>query len=648
MKTSIISQRVADFLKSYPPFEFMDESDLLALAMNGRVHFHESDEIIFSAGDDRTDRFYVVQQGTVKLFKRAEQSEELIDVRVEGDLLGVFWIVQAERYMHSARTSSDTILYAFNTEQFKAIAKRNSQVNRYLAAYFSMHPGHDTVASTRNPSVAVATHGLASDDVLAMTGKALSDEVHMPLLTCTPEQKIYEITTQLGCHAAYVVINHDKHPVGVMDEIELLNYVATGRVPASAPVEAVMNKDFATIPPSLSIGDILIEMLHQRYPYLCITKDGTRDTPVLGVIGNRQLQLYCGRLATPLTQEIMLAQTPEHLARLRKLVDELLHYYLNHGISIDWVANFLAASENTLVERLIQIAQEVLVGEGLEDPDIPFVWLAMHAEGRKERVLRSAQRTGLLFADPPPEKFKICQAWFLALGEKVTKLLEQCGLPRSAKGLMANDPQWCLPLSQWKALFSKWISDPVASDIIRLTPFFDLRVVTGDGGLATALRTHIYTELQAHPNFMPLLASDAMDNLPPVTIFRNSVMDKSGVLWTSIDTKLHAMLPLVDVARVFALKYGLLTYTSTIERFEQIADVLSADCSLFKEAAQAMRTTLSLQSYIGLSRGDNGQYIRAAELSKIDQQDFKNVFRTIIQLLEYTAVHFKNFDAEPA
>ena len=39
MDTATISYRVADFLKKYPPFQAMDDADLLALAGRGRVRF---------------------------------------------------------------------------------------------------------------------------------------------------------------------------------------------------------------------------------------------------------------------------------------------------------------------------------------------------------------------------------------------------------------------------------------------------------------------------------------------------------------------------------------------------------------------------------------------------------------------------------
>ena len=55
MDTSAISYRVADFLKVYPPFNVMDESDLLLLARRGRVKFFEPNQYILSQGATRYD-----------------------------------------------------------------------------------------------------------------------------------------------------------------------------------------------------------------------------------------------------------------------------------------------------------------------------------------------------------------------------------------------------------------------------------------------------------------------------------------------------------------------------------------------------------------------------------------------------------------
>jgi hypothetical protein len=47
LKTSLICQRVADFLKFHQPFEFFSETDRLALASSGRTQLHRHSLSIF-------------------------------------------------------------------------------------------------------------------------------------------------------------------------------------------------------------------------------------------------------------------------------------------------------------------------------------------------------------------------------------------------------------------------------------------------------------------------------------------------------------------------------------------------------------------------------------------------------------------------
>jgi hypothetical protein len=58
LKTSLIRQRVADFLKSHQPFEFFSETDRLALASSGRRQIAPSFTIFF---DKNAGKLYVAR-----------------------------------------------------------------------------------------------------------------------------------------------------------------------------------------------------------------------------------------------------------------------------------------------------------------------------------------------------------------------------------------------------------------------------------------------------------------------------------------------------------------------------------------------------------------------------------------------------------
>jgi CBS domain-containing protein len=81
MQTAAIPYRVADFLKQHPPFEFMDEPDLVALAARGRVKFHEADEYICWQSSPHTPFIYVIQQGSVSLWDESVNPPVLRNIR---------------------------------------------------------------------------------------------------------------------------------------------------------------------------------------------------------------------------------------------------------------------------------------------------------------------------------------------------------------------------------------------------------------------------------------------------------------------------------------------------------------------------------------------------------------------------------------
>ncbi len=637
MKTSSISLRVADFLKQHPPFEFFGLQDLVKLAGSGRVKFHEEGEHVFDEGEPRNRHFYVIQQGTVNIYSRsAKGGEDLIDVRVEGDLLGIFWLMGEQPYRYTAITASDTLLYALPFEDFLPLVARYPAATRYLVDYFSEVPaskgedGEGTDAGT--------DHGLW----LEKTGVHHTFEPE-EFLKCAPGELIKDVAAKLSAHQQQAVIVADAEglPLGIVTEADLCGRVATGEVSPEAPVETLMTSPVRTVGPDLNAGELLLRMLRHRLRHLCVTQDGTPASPVMGLISERELQLNYGRLPNALGRQILAAPDVRALSKLRDRADELLVEYLENEANMGFLVDFVAEIDGLVLTRALRMGEQNLLNRGLEKPEIDFCWMAMHSEGRKERLIRSAQRTALVYEDPPPEIFRYCRRWFLHLAEEVSHILVGCGFPFDTNGRMASNTEWCQPFTTWKAYYSRWIHEPIESNIVSLTSLFDLRAVGTSPKLVEDLDRHIREEIKESPNFIPLLANDAMANLPPVTIFRDSVMDKAGILWSCIDTKMHALYPLVDVARVFALEYELEDCTHTVERFERMAEVLPAERDLFRAAADAARASLALQSLIGLRRGDNGQFIRPHELSKSDQEHLKGVFRTIVRLLDFAAAHFK-------
>ncbi|MCU1235326.1 MAG: nucleotidyltransferase [Candidatus Solibacter sp.] len=138
MKTSVIRQRVADFLQRHTPFDALSAEDLLDLAGSGRVKFHEADEYIFREGDARGQVVWMIQQGRVELLENDGSGEQLRDVLGEGDMVGLAHCGPDGACLHSARTSTDVILYGISAALFESLVPRYPAVKRFIAAHFSV------------------------------------------------------------------------------------------------------------------------------------------------------------------------------------------------------------------------------------------------------------------------------------------------------------------------------------------------------------------------------------------------------------------------------------------------------------------------------------------------------------------------------
>ena len=150
MNTHIIRQRVADFLKANPPFDQIQNDDLLQLAGAGRIAFHEGDEVIFRQGEARGSMIWVIQQGKVEVLEQSAAGERLRDLLGEGDLLGLDRFLDTQAYVHSARTASDVILYGLEALAFEALAERYPSMGRFLDVQLSAIRTYAKRAGTPN------------------------------------------------------------------------------------------------------------------------------------------------------------------------------------------------------------------------------------------------------------------------------------------------------------------------------------------------------------------------------------------------------------------------------------------------------------------------------------------------------------------
>lgn len=639
MKTASIAYRVADFLRRYPPFQYLDEPDLLELVNGGRVIFHEDGELVFECGQKRRPYVYVIQQGVVRLVDHDETGtrEVLRDVRGAGDLLGVGRYFGIAEHAYTARTETDVILYALPAAPFWEQIKRHPRASHFLAAYFS---------------VAIAPSELDGD--LARNDQQrlgrrpvdwMEKRVDEPpsAVTCgleTPLRAVAASLAQQPPGAAAVVIDADGMPRGLISTRALSDRVASGELPLDAPAARLMAPLADTLRAGLPAGAYLTRMLELEVEHLVLTDDGSRQGKAVAVIARRDLTRIEAAAPLAIVEDMARAAGIYELSQLLAQGQTFLAGGLTDATAMRWLAPMATALYAAVLRRVVVLVEGALLAEGHAIPDLKHCWVFFGSAGRGELTTLYDLDHGLIYDEPDPEQRRAARGYFLELGRRVSAALAACGFVSTAKGIVSGHPSACRSINEWEIGFSYWIREPIESCVYRATSFFDLRPVHGDCTLVTRLQQRIHDEKDRSPGFVPLLVADSMANLPPLTFFRGLVIDDDGRYTETLDLQRATLQPVADLARALALDAGIDHPVGTLERLQALTPDDEDAKALVNGTIAAFRNALFYRTRAGLSGHGDGSQVEPAKLTRLEQNLLKSGFRTVLQLMEYTGKRY--------
>ena len=604
METSAISFRVADFLKKHPPFQAMEESDLLELAARGRVKFHEPNEYILWQGEPHRHQVFVIHQGTVSLWDEAASDAELRDVRGVGDMLGVEQFNGAQACLHSARSSSDVLIYAFPAYEFEMLLDKYPKARQYVMAYGSVVTDYQWTDGIRDPRTTFL------HDVVAAN----------PLHTVALETSIADVAQALlstGAGAIALVDSAGRARALVTPD-SLMAWVATGGGDTRLPATALMAGRPLSLKPDSTIAEGLLSMGRSDADALAITADGSPDGALQAVVTSRALSPMFGDHPIVILRDIRHAGTPAALRALNQRARTFALQQLAGAASVDWVAQFLHLADAGIVRRLISTSGD----------DGSSCWSMCGSSGRAESLTRLAPRIVMITAD------SCSQETALATYQHVTAALSDCDYLHRPEDAF-DQSFYVAASSEWRTRCSDWIRDPILKQTYRARPLFDLRPIHGDESLWRSLQNAVNQTVDR--DFLTVMANDCLASLPPLTFFQDAVVDESGEESPVFRLERSALRPLVDVGRVFGFAGRRIFGWSTLERLEIAGSLFPEHQTVFREAAETLRIVLWLQGRVGISQGTSGAELPPALVSRHERQLLKSGFRSIHRLLEITA-----------
>ena len=458
MQTSVIRHRVADFLKRFPPFDSLPESDVLDLAGHGKVKFHESDEYIFRQGDGKMQMVWLIQQGRVELLEDSGAGEQLRDVLAEGDLLGLDCFVGERCCLNSARTASDVILYGIRTTQFESLITRHAAVKRFLSAHFSVAAdvgiGRTSWLDAEPPPAEFLRARLKT----------------LPFDAPPEESAVGVIAAKNGVTG---LVDDNGRPAAIIRAMDLCappSGLSGQRSQLSSPTITAA---------ALTTRSAVREMLQSRSGTIAITADGTAESRLEAVLTASELALFCGYDPLGLVRAIRRGDSAAEFVPLLGRAMQMVLDGLAVPQDVDDCCRIKTEVVGALTEACFRLAREGVLALGLDPPVVPCCWLSVGSFARGDQLEHELPAIAVVYDDAAEGFRPEDSIYFTALTGEAMAWFHGCGLT-DLGWFWPEGSQQCMPLSEWTRLYCETIRNPIANNLYGRRELLDLRILFGD------------------------------------------------------------------------------------------------------------------------------------------------------------------------
>jgi len=631
--SNAISQRVADFLKEYEPFNYLSFEDLIEIANTIRVINLEKHKSLFQINDKLHDSFYVVASGVIHLTVISDAEETLLNKCYAGDIFGLRPFFAKNNYQMTAKAREESIVYAIPITTFKPFVAQNQEVLNFLLESFA--------ANTKN-NFDNQNHTSLSDNVGYNDNQ--SDMLYFQSLTYNKLPLKISNTTSIKEAALLVtesmldsvLITEQGQPVGIVTDRDFRSKVATGRFPLSNTIDKIMASPVITVTENISVAEAQLVMLKYAVTHLCVTQDGTDKSEVKGIISEHDLVVAQAHNPGVLLKEIKRSQSAKELKLVRDKLTDIIQSSLNKSIPLTHINSIAGEITLAIVKRAVE--QSIL---DLGSPPARFAWLSIGSQGRKEQLLLTDQDSILVFEDVSADKYRDVKDYFLKLAKKATATLEKIGFVFCPQGHMASNMLWCKSLTDWTKQYNSWMNTPGENSNEISSVFFDYEMAFGEQKIEDAITDAIFKNTKNNVLFFDYLGNDTLKKPTPLNFFKKFNLEEDGEHKGKFDIKTRALMPLVDGARMLTLSNNIRGINSTYLRYKQLAIVDSKFSEVYLNCADAYLVLSKFRAVEGLKNDSSGQYINLEELNKVDREKLKNALNPMRDLEELIKDRFQ-------
>ncbi len=620
-------QVVVDFLKQIMPFKELDDRTLYDIARHVRVDFFPKGSRIFTAGETEISHLYLIQKGGVKAYITDDEGEvTLKDYRGEGAYIGALPIIRGTKANLNIETVEDTFVFMLPRAVFLELIEKQPGFAQYYLKSFSEKIVNTAYSELRRHKV-----GRRGEEELYLFSIQVEDIVKQEPKHVAKGTTIQKAAAAMSEHRIGSILISDSTEegeiIGIVTDRDLRTKVVAAGLDYREPVERIMSSPVVTVLSQAVCFDALMKMMSSGLHHLAVERKGK----IIGVITSHDIMLLQGHSPYLLFKEIRKQQNIQGLYSLSQKIPELIRTLIKEGGKASNISRMISLLNDQILSRLL-----TLLEEELGPPPVPYCWILMGSEGRKEQTFKTDQDNGLLYADPRnEEEKKEAEEYFELLAEKAIHHLINCGYPPCPGNIMATNPKLRRSLSGWKENFRHLINVPEPDEVLRAQIYFDFRDGYGRTELAEELRNYLYEMTKQQQIYLLHMARECLGSRAPLSFFKNFIVEKDGEHKNKLDIKKSGLMPFVSFARVMALKFGI-KETNTLARLHVLAEEGHISRELWSDASEAYEIQMYLRLIHQLEQMEAGihpdNYIDPKTLSDLDRKMLKEAFLVIDRL----------------
>jgi len=607
---------ITRFLNATAPFDRLKPDELAPLSREIEVSYRKAGETVIEAGD-QNDRLYVVRSGAVELMLAGEE----LSARIEAE--GCFAypsLLRGGEVRNTTTAIEDTLLYALPAERFHALRQAHKDFAAFFADDESARLAH--ALKQRRESSGFALDDRPIEDLIARA-EPVSCPSNTPIAEAVALMNERDVSTLAICD--------DGALTGIFTDKDLRKRVVGAGVAMDQPIEAVMTRGPRVLSGHAPIAEAMAMMASGGFRHLPVVDE---KGAMLGILSATDILSAIGSNAIDAGMMIAKSKDEAELVAAALKIPESFAAMVAGGVQASHAMRFASALGEACHRRAAALAEEEL-----GQPPRPYALVVFGSLAREEQLIGSDQDNGLIIADETGETAlpKAVEAYFEALGTRISDILNACGFVYCKGGIMAKNADQRLTLSGWQSRYESWVAQPTEDRVMRATIFFDMRTVYGDRSLTQTLRREVVGRVERDPLFISFLARDAMRSKIPLGIFRHLVLDKTEDGQKVFNAKSQAIMPIIDIARTQALAAGI-EEVGTIPRLRALeaSGVMHADDARSLEDALLFVNELRISHQARqVERGEHpDNAIAPYDLSSLERDYLKDAFAVIRDALD--------------